>query len=288
MIPQFGFIFKRIHPCLSFLAESYMFNNLTPVVRNLLAVNILIYLVSLLIGGNDLFVRLFGLYYIYSPLFSPYQFVTHIFVHSGFQHLLMNMLGLLVFGPMLEVIWGGRRFLTFYLICGLGAGFLFFAINSYEIYIMQVDTLAYLTDPGPDNFIRYIHNYDVGKSDDILRYVNAFAEDPKNPNYINSSVSFANKLLSSRINSPMVGASGAIFGVLMGFGLLFPNTELMLLFPPIPIKAKYVVGIYGATSLFNIIHPVPGDNVAHFAHLGGMLFGYILITMWRKNRNSFW
>ena len=187
---------------------------LTPVVRNLIMINSVIYLLQVLLPGLHV-TEYLSLWNVRTEFFKPYQLFTYMFVHSpeGFTHIFFNMLTLVFIGPILETFWGPRKFLLFYIVCGVGAG----------IFSVGVDLF-------------------LGTSAGI-----------------------------------MLGASGAIYGVLMGFGMTFPNMEIMLLIPPIPIKAKYLVFVLGGlTFLLD-----RSGSVAHFAHLGGVIFGFIMVRLWR-------
>lgn len=191
------------------------------VVSNLIMLNVLAFLITLLLPQYLPWIdSKLALWYWEAPNFSPVQFVSYMFLHAGFSHLFFNMFALWMFGRQLEYDLGPRRFLTFYLICGVGAGVL-------NLLVMQ-----------------FTGDYGV-----------------------------------------TIGASGAVFGILLAFGLMHPNERLMLLIPPIPIKAKYFVMAYGALELFQGL--AVSDNVAHFAHLGGMLFGAILLYYWRAKRKIF-
>jgi membrane associated rhomboid family serine protease len=201
-----------------------------------------------------------GLYFPKSESFKPLQILTHMFMHAGFWHLFFNMYALFMFGQVLENVWGPKRFLIYYLVCGLGAALVHESVIAFEysnlvkqLSIEQVQTV--LSD---------------GAS--LLSRNRGFS-DP------------AMQKLQILLNTPTVGASGAVFGILLAFGMLFPNTQLMLLFPPIPIKAKYFVLAYGGIELY-LAFAQPGSNIAHAAHLGGMLFGYILIRYWRKTTKT--
>lgn len=235
---------------------------LPPVVKNIILLNILMFLVDLAarsVYGMELSMIL-GLYFPASEHFMPVQIVTHMFMHGSFWHLFFNMYALYIFGQVLEGVWGPKRFFIYYMVCGLGAAFvhelvIFFQYNSLMHHIGP-DQLQIVLDEGAGIFRE-------GKmfSDETMRG------------------------LQLLLNTPTVGASGAIFGVLLAFGVLFPNTQLLLLIPPMPIKAKWLVIIYGGLELFLAITQ-PGSNIAHAAHLGGMLFGYILIRYWRKTTNT--
>jgi membrane associated rhomboid family serine protease len=236
--------------------------NLPPVVKNLIFINILMLLVTFAaekVFGIDLN-GILGLYFPKSDHFMPLQIVTHMFMHGGFLHILMNMYALFIFGPVLENVWGPKRFFIYYIVCGLGAAFTHEAVNAFQ-YTHLAQTL------GPDQLQAVLSQGSAYWKQGSL------FDDP------------SMQKLQILLNVPTVGASGAIFGVLLAFGVLFPNTQLMLLFPPIPIKAKYFVMGYGAFELYYAITQ-PGSNIAHAAHLGGMLFGYFLIRYWRKTTNS--
>jgi len=190
---------------------------LTPVVQNLIIFNVIVFVIQVILPGLHL-VEYLALWNIKTDYFRPYQLFTYMFVHEGLFHIFFNMMALSFLGPILESHWGSMRFLSFYIICGIGAG----------VFNILVDLF-----------------FGVG--------------------------SF----------SSMIGASGAIYGILTAFGVLFPNMELRLLFPPIPIKAKYLVLILGGIALYSGFRASPGDNTAHFAHLGGIAMSLILLQFWR-------
>ncbi len=239
------------------------FGSIPPVVKNLIIINVIMLVATYVLSmrGIDL-ARILGLHYISSPKFEPYQLVTHIFMHGGFTHLLFNMFALWMFGRVLEGVWGPKRFFIYYFVTGLGAAVLHTFVN----YIEYQSVIAKMSPEQIDLVMQQgVEIYNQGK------------------NYTDPLMGKLNILL----NTPTVGASGAVFGVLLGFGMLFPNTQLMLLFPPIPIKAKYFVIGYGVIELYLGLTR-PGSNIAHFAHLGGMLFGYILIKYWNKSSRNFY
>jgi membrane associated rhomboid family serine protease len=238
------------------------FLELPPVVKNLILLNVLMLLANWAaksVFGTDL-TMILGLYFPKSEQFMPIQILTHMFMHGNFWHLFFNMFALYMFGGILENVWGPKRFFIYYMVCGLGAAFV------HETVIMfQYNKLMNIVSP--DQLQMVLND---GKA------------------YFNEGKVFTNETLKSLqmlLNVPTVGASGAIFGVLLAFGVLFPNTQLMLLFPPIPIKAKYFVIGYGAIELALAITQ-PGSNIAHAAHLGGMLFGYLLLRYWRKTTKT--
>jgi len=233
-----------------------------PIVKNLIFLNVIMLLATYAAGSVfeiDLN-RLLGIYFVKSDQFRPFQIITHMFMHGGFTHIFFNMFALYMFGQVLEQVWGPKRFLVYYLVTGLGAMVIHEAVMGFQYYrIMNVISpvdLQEVLDNGGTYLIQ-------GKG------------------YIDPVM----KELQALLYTPTVGASGAVFGVLLAFGVLFPNTQLMLLFPPIPIRAKYFVMIYGGIELYLAIKQ-PGSQVAHAAHLGGMLFGYILIRIWRNTSNT--
>lgn len=246
------------------------FSMLPPVIKNLLIINGLMWLGSVVLAMRfqiDL-VDLLGLYYPNSENFAPYQLVTHIFMHAigtpegglNFTHIFFNMFALWMFGSTLENVWGPKRFLIYYVICGLGAALLHLLVKFIRIEMI----IPHLS---PEQ-IEYV----LQNGADVVRQGKGFVD--------------ANmQEMNAIINYPTVGASGAVFGVLLAFGMMFPNSYLYLFFA-IPIKAKWFVIGYGALELFFGISNNPGDNVAHFAHLGGMLFGFLLILYW-KSRGEF-
>ena len=197
-------------------------------------------------------------------------------VHGGFGHLFGNMFSVLVFAPILERVWGSKKFLIYYLITGIGAGILYSGINYYENYSFEIKVKSYEQNPSPESFRKLVLNNSSEYYNQLYDFIDSYEQNPSNSND-NLSIAYANDLLKVKSDVPMVGASGAVFGILLAFAMLFPNMELMLLFFPIPVKAKYVVLVYGIYELWSEINRMPGDNVAHFAHLGGMLIGLSLI-----------
>jgi membrane associated rhomboid family serine protease len=239
------------------------FSAIPPVVKNLILINILMLLGTYIMGMRGVsLTKVLGLHFFASPSFEPYQVVTHMFMHGGFYHLLFNMFALWMFGRVLESVWGPKRFFIYYFVTGLGAAVLHTFVNfiEYQSVVSQMtpENIEIVRRQGGEIWMQG-QNY----SDPLMGRLNLL------------------------LNVPTVGASGAVFGVLLGFGMLFPNTQLMLLFPPIPIRAKYFVIGYGLLELYLGLSR-PGSNVAHFAHLGGMLFGYLMIRYWNKNSRTFY
>ncbi|MFA6261488.1 MAG: rhomboid family intramembrane serine protease [Bacteroidia bacterium] len=266
---------------------------LPPVVKNLLIINGLCFLANVVLESrfNYSLNSLLGLYYPASTFFKPVQFLTHVFMHGSFMHLFFNMFSLWMFGSVLENHWGAKKFFIYYFVTALGAALLHLGVNTYEVYGLNTAIESYMTNPDINNFILFIQDHKQMVNARAYEQLNSFYREwmtqPGNPLYIQQSGELLQSFIQLKMNIPVVGASGAVFGLLLAFGMLFPNTKLMLIFLPIPIKAKYFVLFYGALELFQGISNNPGDNVAHFAHLGGMLFGFILIRIWKRTENPF-
>ncbi len=230
-------------------------------VKNLLIINVVMFL------GTIMFARLFnvdlnrilGLFYFQSPYFGPWQVVTHMFMHAGIAHIFFNMWALWIFGKTLESVWGSQRFLIYYLVTGLGAAL----VHSLVLYFQLGPDVAALKAA-----------YSVEKINPKLL---AEILKPGNPYYE----------LGRNLLTPTIGASGAVYGVLLAFGMLFPNTPLFIIPIPFPIKAKWLVIGFGALELFLGVTRT-GDNIAHFAHLGGMVFGFVLIKYWSRFTRNFY
>jgi len=263
-----------------------MFARLTPVVKNLLLINIALLLIPSFLNYD--LAQLFGLRYVFADAFQPFQFITYMFLHSGFGHLLGNMFALFIFGPMLERFWGSKRFFIFYMVTGVGAGALFGIVNFIEMQQLESAAEQYIANPNHEAFVSFIQENANYAYRQWYEFIDAYGDNPNKQEFIDGSVQRVKEVVRFQGNVPLIGASGAIFGILLAFGMLFPNTELFLLFPPIPIKAKYLVTFYGLYELYAGIQNAPGDNVAHYAHLGGMLIAFILLKIWQKNNTRFY
>lgn len=230
------------------------FSQLPEIIKNLLIINGLLFFATITLDnfGIDL-TKSLALHQFQSPNFRPHQLITHFFMHADFTHLFFNMFAIWMFGKTLENIWGAKRFLTFYIITALGAAAIHIFVIQYQIF-------------------------QLAESSEMLDLAKKGMYNTSNINSLR---------LTQLVSTPTVGASGALFGILLAFGMLFPNTLLYIYFA-IPIKVKYFVIIYGALELYAGISNNPADNVAHFAHLGGMLFGYILLKYWQKNNTQFY
>lgn len=237
-----------------------------PVVKNLLILNVVMFIVTVI--GEQQGIRmtyLLGGYVFGSPFFEPYQMVTHFFMHGGLFHIFFNMFALVIFGSVLEQVWGPKRFFIFYIATALGA-FVFHQVVGYMEF-KQIET-ALIAD-GYDMF-------EVNKRISELHVQGMIFTEPLLRDY------------QIAIGVPVVGASGAVYGLLAAFAYLFPNTQLMLLFPPIPVKAKWLVLFLVGIALFNSVRSQPGDNIAHLAHLGGAVVGFIIVLIWQRDKKNFY
>jgi len=226
------------------------FQSMPPVVKNLLIINALVYFAQTVFENSTAFsiTNMFALHDIHSVYFKPHQLITHMFMHGDFWHLFFNMFALWMFGAMLENVWGSKKFLVFYMACGLGAALLHLGV----LYREMNDVMAIFTQMPEDQ-------------QQELIYSDRF-----------------------KVNTATVGASGAVFGCLAAFGYLFPNS-LLYIYGVFPVKAKWLVIGYAAMELWLGVRNSAGDNVAHWAHLGGALVGFILVYLWnRTDRRRFY
>jgi len=258
---------------------------ITPIVEVLIFLNIISLFAQYFLGIN--MIEIFGLRYFESVYFRPYQIVTHLFVHASFLHLFNNMFALYTLGPVLETTLRPKRFLLFYLFTGIGAAALSSLVQYADIHRISTLYHEYCANPNPDRFQSYIGHFSQSIYRLYYNFSNSFFNFPTDVGYIEKSKSIAKMLYLLKVNIPTVGASGVIFGILVAFAMLFPNAELFLFFIPIPIKAKYFVLVYSVYELYASLEMNSSDNIAHIAHVGGVLFGYLFIKMWKK-KAEFW
>lgn len=241
------------------------FANLTPVVKNLLIINIIFFVAYLIFDHNNAggpMTDLLGMHYFGSPDFKVWQVISYMFMHGGWEHIFFNMFALFMFGPIIEYSIGAKRFLNLYFICGIGAVGFQLIVQAIQVHgitggfiIPQSGTMT------PYGIDASYFQYGAGETAAKLYHI---------------------------YNDPLVGASGAIFGLLVAFGMLYPNMELYLFFVPIPIKAKYIIPVYILIEIWMGVGQYGGDNVAHFAHLGGAILGFIMVKAWRLQKpNNF-
>ncbi|MBY0244211.1 MAG: rhomboid family intramembrane serine protease [Sphingobacteriaceae bacterium] len=237
------------------------FQNIPPVVKNLLIINVLFFIAKYILTSINLDFML-GAFYFDSPLFKGWQLLTYMFMHGSFTHILFNMFALYSFGAVIESYLGSKRFINFYLITGLGALVLQWAVQAFEVYQITGAVSIHqhiLIDMANNSYQNTLQGLDQAQ-------------------YLT---------LQGIYTTPMIGASGAIFGLLIAFGMLFPNAELMIMFIPVPVKAKYIIPVYILIELSLGIAKVSGDSVAHYAHLGGALIGFLLIKLWKNKINYY-
>ncbi len=273
---------------------------LTPIVRILLILNIAVFILTSILANSGFDVNAqFGLYSIMAPEFRPYQFLTYMFLHGSFFHLLGNMFGLVIFGALLERVLEANRFLALYFICGFGAAALNSGINYYGYKQLEDAAVEFKMAPSPEAYFLFVVEHAgpyraAGVPIEIDGQIKRVSLDLVAENYERTpedatlkkiAIQTVNQIQEGLRSIPMVGASGAVFGIIMAFALIFPNLQMMLLFPPIPIKAKYLVLFYAIFEIYAIAQNRPDDNVAHFAHVGGMLFAFLLIRYWRIPRH---
>ncbi|GHC54075.1 rhomboid family intramembrane serine protease [Ulvibacter litoralis] len=235
--------------------------NVTDTVKALIIVNVLFFVGTMVTG--DVAYKLFSLYYFDSPNFKIWQPITHMFMHGSIMHILFNMYGLWAFGSPLEQRWGRNKFLFFYFSAGIGAALIHTLVNYYQV---ESVTTALLEAGWSQSNVTDFLTTGTGGSNRVLETV---SQDKINTMF-------------SAFNTPAVGASGAIYGVLVAFGLMFPNVALMLMFIPVPIKAKYFIPLI---ILGDLIFGITGSpfGIAHWAHIGGALFGFVMAYYWKKN-----
>ncbi len=234
--------------------------SIPPVTKNLIIINVIIWIVEAVFSGfSDTIIRVLGLHLIGASHFNPIQLVTYLFVHSPSTpfHVLFNMFTLWMFGSTLEHLWGSRRFFVFYFVCGIGAAVV------QEIVWEIGWRHEYISDIARLNGLTYDH----------MKAVVDTAITKQDPDFLSAIAQFKNHMVT-------IGASGAVFGLLLGFAFTFPNRPLYLFFIPVPIKAKYMMIGYGVIEFF--LGVAGNDMVAHFAHLGGMVFGLIILLYWKK------
>lgn len=233
------------------------FRSLPPVTKNLLIINVIIWLALQLFPASTrgTFMDICALHYFTSDNFNPAQLVTYMFVQENFFHLFFNMFALFMFGNIIERAVGAKRFLFYYLSCGIGA-----ALIQLGVFALMISNAAGHLPEG------------VTVTDIINLHVPAGMA-PSNPDVFQ---------IWSLINTEVIGASGAVFGILLAFGYMFPKAPLYLFFIPVPIQARWIVIGYGAIELLQSFNNNPGDNVAHVAHLGGMIIGFGILLYWKK------
>lgn len=253
---------------------------ITGVVKHLLIINVLLFLAAMAFD-----IDILALHYPASEKFQPFQIVTHFFMHANFPHLFFNMFALWMFGSALEALWGAKRFLYFYFLCAFGAAILYSVVNYFDFSHLQEAIASFLENPSDDTYWLFFNEVPLDRlnpeyKDLVSQLGNAIRGG--DPNVISQGANLMREYVDFQMGIPVVGASGAIYGLLLAFGMKFPNTELMLIFLPIPVKAKYFIPLLMVVELYLGMNQFSWDNIAHFAHLGGALSGFLLILYWRK------
>ena len=241
---------------------------ITDAVKHLILLNVLFFVGGSIVGPQ--LTGWFALFFPESPNFGVWQFVTHMFMHGGFMHILFNMYALWAFGSPLEQMWGRNKFLFFYFSAGIGAGLIYTAVNYFQFNGIYNELMSLGMSGGDIQGILESGRYNTAILDRI-------SEDRLVEMY-------------QIYNTPAVGASGAIYGVLVAFGMTYPNAKLALIFLPVPISAKYFIPVLIALDLFSGVtgFSIFGGGIAHFAHVGGALIGFIMMKYWQKNQFKRW
>ena len=251
---------------------------ITETIKHLLIINVIFFVASISLG--DIVYDLFALHYPLSPKFQIWQPLTHMFMHGDIGHIFFNMFALVSFGSTLEQFWGGKKFLFFYFSCGIGAALLQSGVNYYEFHSL-INQLTDMKISTSDLHTMLNANMSDGTSfrgDLLVEQISPLLEQYK---FDSSSFSILFKAACEN-QSYMVGASGALYGILVAFAMLFPNVQLMLLFPPIPIKAKFFVPLLILFDLFFGFTSYSVGPIAHFAHIGGAVTGFLMMWYWKK------
>lgn len=257
---------------------------LTPIVRSLLFINIAVFIIDNVFGAGALALR-----YPASSEFEPWQIATHFFMHANVPHLFFNMFALVMFGAVMETAWGHKKFLFYYLVCAIGAAALHTLYTHWNISNLENAINVFFNNPTYDNYMEFFKKVPLKSlleeyRNEVHRVGGALVSGTDGP-VVQSGLELMYSYLQFQMNIPVVGASGAIFGLLLAFGLYNPEAELMLIFLPIPIKAKYFIPFMMMVELFLGVKQFSWDNIAHFAHLGGALSGLLLILFWwRRGR----
>ena len=269
------------------------FQILPPIIKNLLIINVLMFIARQTIqtATSTPMDDLLSLHTWQSPLFKPWQFVTHLFMHGSVAHIFSNMFALWMFGSILENLWGPKKFLTFYLVCGLGAALMHMTVLYVETHSLLANYTAlqqHFNFSTFEHFFSKEHIADYFQNSNYTEIFNQYKNNPNNPFAAQQASLLSQSFVDARINEPTLGASGAVFGCLAAFGYLFPNTYIYIYFF-LPLKAKWFVIIYAGFELVMALQNSAGDNVAHFAHLGGAIFGIALVYFWNKtNKKTFY
>ena len=266
------------------------FQILPVVIKNLLIINVLVFLAQNTLGASGLISMedLFGLHHVNSPLFQPWQIITHLFMHGDFMHLFGNMFALWMFGARLENLWGPKRFLTFYFLCGIGAALIQLASLWLQYAELSSQFMAIKLHPTPEGMISFYQQFGLDKRPHNVEVLQSYLDDPGSAISSLPVIDIISQAFYKIIGNATIGASGAVFGILAAFIYLYPNTYIYLYFL-FPIKTKWIGLMYFGSEIYAGIVNSAGDNIAHWAHIGGGLVGFLLVLTWnRKNRRNFY
>ena len=267
------------------------FNILPPGVKNLLIINILVFFATVIFKQTGLvdLDKWLGLHYVSAPDFYPWQFLTYMFMHANFEHIFFNMFALWMFGSAVENTWGTKRFLIYFFVTGIGAALCHYLVVFFQVHPTIALLDQFIDNPSLESYRYLVEHNTNARFDEMLRNnLLVLQQDPSSLDELTYVTDNARDTFLNSIN--IVGASGAVYGLLLAFGMLFPNSYIYLYFL-LPIKAKWFVILYGGIELISGIFGT-ADGVAHFAHLGGMIFGILLILLWRnaekQRRNDYY
>jgi membrane associated rhomboid family serine protease len=265
--------------------RSSFLSTIPPVTKNILFINIGIFALNFLLSKFNIgILEHFALFNFKSQYFNPFQIISHMFMHANLMHIFFNMFAVYMFGRVIENVVGSKKFFILYMLSGIGAALLQLTINNFQIQALQNSVIAFNNAPSPDSFWVIIKKYEYMLSSQGKSFAQAWYENPDNNQFLGDAKIILDGLVKGLADNPMVGASGAVFGILVAFAMMFPNVELMIIFLPIPIKAKYLVPAYAVIELFQGVAQFRGDNVAHYAHLGGAIVGFFIVRYWKKNQ----
>ena len=262
------------------------FEVLPTIIKNLLIINGLVFLAQNTFAGptsSFSFEDYFALHAWQSDLYKPWQLITHMFLHGDFSHILGNMFALWMFGSILENVWGPKRFLLFYMLCGVGAALIHLAILSYQLIPLatEYEHLLLLSKTNASGFTEAIYNYSTKHQIPLTQILAENKVSLSTPGLAPQLMDMITSYYNKTLGTATLGASGAVFGILIAFVYLFPNTDIYIYFL-FPVKAKWLGIAYFAFELYKGIQNAAGDNIARWAHVGGAIIGFILVFIWKK------
>jgi len=270
------------------------FQVLPVVVKNLIIINIIVFLFQNVLERSGIQLDDYlGLHYWKSHYFGVWQLITYMFLHGSISHIFFNMFALWMFGSILEQVLGAKRFLIFFFVCGIGGALCHMGVLAYEFSTIERAFSVFQHNPTVDQFGQFMAQHvSAHPSRALFMLQRAWENDPSNVqfaseaameihHYLYGGYTTTHQFDPGIFDTATIGASGAIFGLLFAFGYLFPNSELYIYFL-FPLKAKYFVALYALAELYSGISNSAGDDIAHFAHLGGMLFAFLLLKYWNK------